>query len=104
VGAIQAQRVFRGVAFMRQGDGKRSELVAFHAARKAQRHLESLVREDLRQSSYDEVGRVTCVLNEGLLTLSGRVSSYYLKQIAQRIALKRIDGTATVVNELRVEP
>jgi hypothetical protein len=43
-------------------------------------------------------------LNERVLTLTGRVSSYYLKQIAQRIALDRLDGTATVVNELHVEP
>jgi hypothetical protein len=89
---------------MRQGDWKRSELLQPHAAQQAQRHLESLVRADLRKSSYDEVGRVTCTLNERVLTLTGRVSSYYLKQIAQRIALDRLKGTVTVVNELQVEP
>jgi osmotically-inducible protein OsmY len=69
-----------------------------------QRHLESLVRADLRRSSYDEVGRVTCTLNDRVLTLTGRVSSYYLKQVAQRIVLDRLEGIVTVVNELQVVP
>lgn len=86
---------------MRRGDGKRLEFVDSLAVR---RHLESLVRSDLRKSPYDDVGRLKCTLNESVLTLTGRVSTYYLKQIAQRIALVRLEGTATVVNELQVEP
>jgi osmotically-inducible protein OsmY len=89
---------------MRQGDWQQSQFTQSHATQHAQRHLESLVRADLRQSPYDEVGRVTCTLKERVLTLTGRVSSYYLKQIAQRIALARLNGTASVVNELQVEP
>jgi hypothetical protein len=89
---------------MRQGDWQQSQLMESHATPHAQRHLESLVRADLRQSPYDEVGRVTCTLKERVLTLTGRVSSYYLKQIAQRIALARLNGMVTVVNELEVEP
>jgi osmotically-inducible protein OsmY len=69
-----------------------------------QRHLESLVRADLRRSSYDEVGRVNCTLHDHVLTLTGRVSSYYLKQVAQRIVLDRLEGIAAIVNELQVEP
>jgi osmotically-inducible protein OsmY len=83
---------------------KSAELLKCHVAQQPDRHLESLIRADLRKSSYDEVGRVTCTLNERVLTLTGRVSSYYLKQIAQRIALDRLDGTETVVNELQVDP
>ncbi len=95
---------------MRHGDWKQPEFwksaesLKRHVAQQPDRYLESLIRADLRKSSYDEVGRVTCTLNERVLTLTGRVSSYYLKQIAQRIALDRLDGTATVVNELHVEP
>ena len=88
---------------MREGDWQRSQFVVPHATQQAQRHLESLVRADLRESPYDEVGRVACTLTERVLTLTGRVSSYYLKQIAQRIALKRLNGIGTVVNELQVE-
>jgi hypothetical protein len=38
-----------------------------------------------------------------VLTLNGCVSSYYLKQIAQRTVLDRLERRATVVNELEVE-
>ncbi len=70
----------------------------------AERHWETLVRADLRQAPYNELGRVTCTLRHGVLTLHGRVSSYYLKQIAQRIALDRVEGRANVINELEVDP
>ena len=70
----------------------------------AERHLETLVRSDLRQAPYNELGRVTCTLREGVLTLHGRVSSYYLKQIAQRIVLDRVEGRTTLINQLEVEP
>jgi hypothetical protein len=91
---------------MRQADWKRLELDLLkpQTGRHVDRQLESLIRADLRNSSYDEVGRVKCTLNERVLTLTGRVSSYYLKQIAQRIALARLEGTVTLVDELQVEP
>jgi hypothetical protein len=88
---------------MRRGEGRPPDLPEQHMAHQAQRHLESLVRADLRKAPYDEVGRVTCTLHEHVLTLTGRVSSYYLKQVAQRIALDRLAGRATVVNELQVD-
>jgi hypothetical protein len=69
----------------------------------AERHLESLVRADLRQAPYNELGRVTCTLRDRVLTLKGRVSSYYLKQIAQRIVLDRLEGRMNVVNNLEVK-
>jgi osmotically-inducible protein OsmY len=89
---------------MRQGDWNQLRLMDSHATQHARRHLESLVRADLRESPYAEMGRVTCTLKERVLTLTGRVSSYYLKQIAQRIALARLNGAVTVANELQVEP
>ena len=73
------------------------------AAEQGRRHLESLVRADLRRSTYAEVGRITCSLNGDVLTLRGCVSSYYLKQVAQRIVLDRLEGIATIVNELQVD-
>jgi hypothetical protein len=88
---------------MRSGEGRPSDLLEQHKTHQAQRHLESLVRADLRKAPYDEVGRVTCALHEQVLTLKGRVSSYYLKQVAQRIALDRLAGRATLVNELQVD-
>ena len=37
----------------------------------------------LRRSRYQPVQCVSCEFHEGVLTLRGRVSSYYLKQIIQ---------------------
>src|ERR1700733_9630507 len=91
------------VASVRAGEGKRSEFMSTDISPQAERHLESLVRADLRQAPYTELGRVTCILRDGALILNGSVSSYYLKQIAQRIVLDRLERRATVVNELEVE-
>jgi osmotically-inducible protein OsmY len=80
------------------------ELLESHAAQSPDRLLESVVRADLHRSSYHELGRVICTVHESVLTLTGRVSSYYLKQIAQRIAFGSLKGTVKIVNELKVEP
>jgi hypothetical protein len=90
--------------FMQSWDGQPTELAYFREALPAQQQLESLVRDDLRQSPYAELGRVKCIFKERVLTLSGAIPSYYLKQMAQRIALDRLSGTAVLINELRVEP
>ena len=37
------------------------------------------------QSPYQELRDITCDFQEGVLTLRGRVPSYFLKQIAQSI-------------------
>ena len=42
----------------------------------------------VRQSPYRDVRNVACNFHEGVLTLRGRVSSYYLKQIAQTLVLR----------------
>jgi hypothetical protein len=66
--------------------------------------LEADVEAQLRQSCYPAVRRVTCRLHDGVLTLRGRVSSYYLKQIAQTLAHDRLRGAARVHNALDVVP
>jgi hypothetical protein len=91
------------VASVRAGEGKRSEFMSTDISPQAERHWETLVRADLRLAPYTELARVTCTLRDGVLTLNGSVSSYYLKQIAQRIVLDRLERRATVVNELEVE-
>jgi osmotically-inducible protein OsmY len=89
---------------MRIGDWKRMELLESHAAQSPDRLLETVVRAELHHSVYHEITRVTCTVHEQVLTLTGRVSSYYLKQIAQRIAFGSLKGTVKIVNELKVEP
>jgi hypothetical protein len=55
----------------------------------------------LRQSPYSELHYVFCNFHDGILTLRGRVSSYYLKQLAQVL----VGGQADIVeldNQLEV--
>jgi hypothetical protein len=40
----------------------------------------------------------------GVLTLNGSVTSYYFKQVAQRLAMGVLNDSAIVVNDLQVEP
>jgi hypothetical protein len=58
--------------------------------------------EDLfRRSAYLALRNLTCVDSGGVLTLSGQVSSYYLKQVAQEIAA-RVEGVRVVINAIEV--
>lgn len=56
---------------------------------------------ELRRSSYVDLRQVVCEFRDGALTLSGYVSSYYLKQIAQVLVQFRLQGVE-VRNELEV--
>lgn len=47
----------------------------------------------LRRSGFRELLSISCEFHEGVLTLRGTVSSYYLKQVAQRV----LRGTAGVL-------
>ena len=59
------------------------------------------VRLKLLESSYVELRRMGCEYRQGVLTLSGRVTSYYLKQLAQTLAMKT-EGVDAVDNRLVV--
>jgi osmotically-inducible protein OsmY len=55
----------------------------------------------LRQSSYLELRSVSCEFHQGMLTLRGRVPSYYLKQLAQAL-LRQVEGVCHLNNQLDV--
>ena len=55
----------------------------------------------LRTSGYYELHLVSCDFHEGVLTLRGCVSSFYLKQVAQEL-IRRLDGAEEVNNRLEV--
>jgi osmotically-inducible protein OsmY len=55
----------------------------------------------LRKSRYHELHLVSCDFHEGVLTLRGCVSSFYLKQVAQEL-IRRLDGAEEVNNRLEV--
>ncbi len=67
----------------------------------AGRQIETAARFKLHQSSYPELWRLTCEYHEGIVTLRGHVSSFYMKQIAQTIA-RRVEGVERVVNRVEV--
>jgi len=55
----------------------------------------------LRESGYHELHFVLCDFHEGVLTLRGRVSSFYLKQVAQEM-IRRLDSAEEINNRLEV--
>lgn len=55
----------------------------------------------LRRSPYFELRSVSCECHEGVLTLQGRVPSYYLKQLAQAL-LAELPGVARIDNRVEV--
>ena len=55
----------------------------------------------LRQSGYLQLHLVSCEFHEGVLTLRGRVSSFYLKQVAQTL-IRGLDGVGEINNRLEV--
>jgi|SRR5579862_7722846 len=55
----------------------------------------------LNQSAYLEIRRVRCDLRDGVLTLAGKVSSHYLRQVAQA-AVSKLPGIDVVNNQLEV--
>ena len=55
----------------------------------------------LRKSGYRELHLISCDFHEGVLTLRGRISSFYLKQVAQEL-IRRLDGAEEVNNRLEV--
>jgi osmotically-inducible protein OsmY len=48
-----------------------------------------------------ELRRLACDFHEGVLTLHGRVSSFYLKQVAQTL-VRDLPGVLQVINDLDV--
>jgi hypothetical protein len=64
--------------------------------------LEAHARSELRGSAYTCVRGVACRLRDGVLTLHGRVPTYFHKQVAQAIVLQRLDGSVAIDNQLRV--
>jgi osmotically-inducible protein OsmY len=55
----------------------------------------------LRQSAYFELRSVACEYHEGVLTLRGRVPSYYLKQLAQAL-VDKVEGVLELNNQVDV--
>lgn len=57
----------------------------------------------LSQSPYGELHSAVCESRDGVVVIRGRVSSFYLKQIAQSV-VQKLPGVLRVDNRLEVEP
>ena len=55
--------------------------------------IQEEARTLLQESPYRELWEVTCDFHNGVLTLRGRVPSFFLKQVAQTIVfvMERVD-------------
>ena len=51
-------------------------------------HVCHAARTALQSTGYRDLAKLGCHVNEGVIVLSGRVSSYYLKQLAQEAVLR----------------
>jgi osmotically-inducible protein OsmY len=68
-----------------------------------QGEIRAMAETRLRQSPYAPLHQVSCELRSGVLTLGGRVPSYYLKQIAQTV-VRSVEGVLEINNQLHVGP
>ena len=60
------------------------------------------LEQDLRSSPYWSLRQLVCQLDRDRVTLHGTVPSYYLKQVAQALALKAV-GVGHVESDIDVQ-
>jgi osmotically-inducible protein OsmY len=60
------------------------------------------VRAALAGSSYHCIRRIQCSVRDGMLSLRGRVPSYYLKQMALTAVVKSLDYPTQINDQLDV--
>lgn len=63
--------------------------------------LEDRVRDSFGQLGYPQLNAVVCTAEGDLMRLTGELNSFYLKQVAQSVAVKT-PGVRSVENEIVV--
>jgi osmotically-inducible protein OsmY len=63
--------------------------------------IAEIAEATLRRSAYIELRNISCDFSGGILTLCGRVPSYYLKQLAQA-SVAEVPGVIEVHNRVEV--
>jgi osmotically-inducible protein OsmY len=71
------------------------------APAKAARVVQATALSRLRTSGYAQLQLISCEFHEGVLTLRGHVSSFYLKQLAQTL-VRGVDRVEEIKNRLEV--
>ena len=61
------------------------------------------LRQALRRTGHAELSMIDVTLHGGRVSLNGRVSSFYLKSLAQT-SVQSLPGVTEVQNEVRVGP
>ncbi len=59
------------------------------------------IQRTLSCLGYAQLNHVRCTADGDMITLTGQLDSFYLKQVAQSVAVK-ISGTQNVRNEIQV--
>jgi hypothetical protein len=95
----QADRFDNGNQDVLQGRSGNTVLIDMEVRRTL--HCESTASQRLRSCGDRELWSVTCMMFGNKLVLSGCVSSFYTKQLAQE-AVRRIPGVELIVNLLEV--
>jgi hypothetical protein len=81
-----------------------TDLRSFHAAAEGPLSLDNLssrVQHCLRTSRYPELHHVSCHWHNETVVLSGHVSTFYMKQVAQTL-IRGIDGVTRIDNRITV--
>ena len=63
--------------------------------------IENRIRHSFSKLGYAQLNAVKCTARGDQLLLTGELDSFYLKQVAQSVAIK-IPGVRYVQNEIRV--
>ena len=63
--------------------------------------VQTAIEEAFRRTGYGELGRLEVHCDGDVVIISGRVPTYYLKQLAQNIAAN-VPESGRICNELRV--
>ena len=67
------------------------------------RAIEMQLKAELEQSGYFPLRNIFCDVCQFVVTLSGCVPSFHLKQIAQVIVLRRLSDDWVIDNQLKVQ-
>lgn len=78
------------------------QCIPFDAPEDRDLRIREQVLTAFQESGYHRLCRLTCLVFGGAVLLKGRVSAFYLKQLAQTLAMQTADVRA-VQNEIVVE-
>jgi osmotically-inducible protein OsmY len=100
-GAKPRTELLIGVAAMVARHGLNLGNERAEAENRCDDHVRQHILSSLRNSGYWALSRLECDVNDGVVVLSGLVSSYFLKQVAQTLVLRHAD-IKILVNHIEV--